>query len=646
MPFPYKMIIFAPSGKVPGRGIGEGLTLTPRSKNNLKDRNVMKQQVLLKKVNGGKRSSWIDLLKGIAIIAVVFYHLGVFKYGYLGVDLFLVINGYLITNSIRNQINGGNFKWFSYLIKRFVRLWPLIVIVCLFSLTIGYFTMLPDDLENLSESVVASDFFGNNILSIKTAKNYWDVSLEYKPMMHFWYIGILAQFYVTYIVIIALLKKISYKRGFFFDSFFFKVLVVLTLIGLVLYLTCDNASYRFYLLPYRFWEMTFGGLIVFISNNAVVGFDKKPMILKDRAIMALVLLSSILIFIGSKDSLSVTLLIITVLISGAAVMGADAVMNFGGRLRHVYGFIAALGVCSYSIFIWHQFIIAFYRYAINSSLGFYDYVIYFIVLTFISYLSYLFVEKKLNKLSIRKEMMVFAVSALGCVVTSGAGLLLYANAGVVRDVPELDICKDNIHRGMHAEYNDRIRKMNRDFSEDGKIKVLIVGHSFARDWANVLLESDISDSLDISYIYSSELAEKYAERISKADYIFSVASSRINGDDGDDIIAEFISENALWYGIGTKRYGDSNGNIYSKRNSADYFSQTVSFKSVAETYKLEKRFWTNYIDFIAPIINENGEINAFTDDNKYISQDTRHLTRGGAQYYARIFDLKSIFRLD
>ena len=53
MPFPYKMIIFAPSGKVPGRGIGEGLTLTPRSKNNLKDRNVMKQQVLLKKVNGG-----------------------------------------------------------------------------------------------------------------------------------------------------------------------------------------------------------------------------------------------------------------------------------------------------------------------------------------------------------------------------------------------------------------------------------------------------------------------------------------------------------------------------------------------------------------------------------------------------------------
>lgn len=591
------------------------------------------------------RNAFIDMLKGVAIVVVVFYHLGAFKYGWFAVDMFLVINGYLITNSIGSRINSGNFSPSRYLVRRFARLWPLVVAVGLVALIIGYFTMLPDDLENVAESVVASNFFGNNILSTITARDYWDVKQEYKPLMHLWYVGMIAQFYVAYILLVAVIKKISDLRGKDFDKILFGSLVALTSVGLLLYLTCRDAGYRFYLPVYRFWEMTFGGLLVFCSGKTAARFRPSVALSKNKVMITLLLLATVLIFIGNNGSLSVTLLIITVLISGAMVVGADAFANFNGKRRSVWSLVAAIGACSYSIFIWHQPILAFYRYVITATPGWLDYAAYFVVVTAVGSVSYLLVEKRLKKLPAGKESAVLALSAVGCVVTSVAGLLLYANAGVVRDVPELDVFKNNVHRGMHAEYNDRVYNMDRDFSDDGRIKVLVVGNSFARDWVNVLLESDIADSLDISYVSTNQLSKKHAARIDKADYVFSVASTKIHDNAFDDLIDRFISQDAPWYGIGTKQYGDSNGNIYSKRNSADYYSQTVSFKTVARTYKTEKKIWNDYIDFIAPVLHENGEISAFTDDNKYISQDTRHLTQAGARFYARIFDLRSIFGL-
>lgn len=613
-------------------------------------------RILKNPMRGGCRNNWIDFLKGLAIIAVVFYHLGIFEYGYLGVDMFLVINGYLITNSICKQIRNNDFHWFRYLVRRIVRIWPLIVLSCLAALLVGYFTMLPDDLENLSESVVASNFFANNILSQITASDYWDVSQEYKPLMHLWYIGIVVQFYIVYIAAVAIVKRFSDKRGRDTGRALRNFLIAVTALGFLLYLFCSNVSWRFYLLPFRFWEMTFGGLLTFFSagirpeTESGGHYAGAKTQFNTKAGAALLAAAAALVFISSEDLLPVTMLILTVLISGAALSGAQTGITFDRKWQFPLRIVAALGVCSYSIFIWHQVILAFYRYVITSSMGFADHIIYFIILAAVSALSYFVVEKGLKDLTVKKEIVVIAVSAVLCIVTSGAGLFLYMNSGVVRDVPELDISTDNIYRGMHAAYNDRVYDMDEEFADDGRIKVLVVGDSFGRDWVNILLESDIADELDISYVYYEDLSEEYADRIKEADYIFTNASSRIDGeayDHYDDIISVYASEDAIWYGIGTKRYGDSNGNVYSHRNEDDYYLQTVSYASVEEAYTMEKQVWGDcYVDFIAPVLQENGEVSAFTDDNKYISQDCRHLTQAGARYYAKILDLEGIFGLE
>ena len=125
----------------------------------------------------------LDLLKGLAIIAVVFYHTGWLATGYLGVDVFLAVNGFLVIPSLLKRMNNDSWRtvslsseegYVAFLLRRIMRLWPLTLIAAALCLVVGYLGMLPDDYENLSQSVIATDLMSQNILSAVTTKNYWD----------------------------------------------------------------------------------------------------------------------------------------------------------------------------------------------------------------------------------------------------------------------------------------------------------------------------------------------------------------------------------------------------------------------------------------------------------------------------------------
>jgi peptidoglycan/LPS O-acetylase OafA/YrhL len=137
------------------------------------------------------RSLLIDLLKGVAIIAVILYHSGIFQYGYLGVEIFLVVGGYLISKSILRSSENEKFSYWTYFCRRLVRLWPLLILISLVSLAIGSITMLPEHLKNLSETVVGTSSFSNNFVQYITSGNYWDQGNDFKPLMHTWYIGLM-----------------------------------------------------------------------------------------------------------------------------------------------------------------------------------------------------------------------------------------------------------------------------------------------------------------------------------------------------------------------------------------------------------------------------------------------------------------------
>ncbi len=587
----------------------------------------------------------LDVLKAISIIAVVFYHIGWLQTGYLGVDIFFVINGFLILPSLVQQIGGGNFLYINWLLRRTLRLWPLVLIASLVCMTVGAIGMLPDANENLAQSVIASDFMSNNILSAITTRNYWDSVNDYKPLMHMWYIGILVEFYIVIPLILLGVKKFCKILAIDFRKVAISILYILFVISLIAYLLPTiSESDKFYFLPFRLFELIAGGLVgIYIKNeqrkdNIFIGIAATTLLI-------ITLCSSFFLLDSSGDiqpvngqilnSLLVpkyTLLLATVFLSCVACRFCNWNIH-SGQLNK----LAFIGKLSFSIFVWHQILLAFYRYFISSDMSFVVVIGLWTATILLSLMTYYTVEQK-----IKPNWKTFGACCVLLVITVLSSFWIYHNAGVVRDVPELGVYKGAGSRGMFAEYCDRVYGYDKDFlnENNGKINVLVEGVSFGRDFANILLESEWIDRINLSYIYRHNL--KYAERYAQADYIFTFS----NKVDIPDYVWDNIGTQTKMIGIGTKNYGNCNGVVYSNRDKDDYFAQTIkinpNFYIVNNQWK-ESWGEDNYVDMLEYSTAPNGEILVFTDERKFISQDCRHLTQDGAKFLAKRINFTTIF---
>ena len=251
----------------------------------------------------------------------------------------------------------------------------------------------------------------------------------------------------------------------------------------------------------------------------------------------------------------------------------------------------------------------------------------------------------LSKLvNVKKQLVIIIGTAVIASFMCLASYHIYQHAGVVRDVPELNVYKNNVHRGMHAEYCDRPYNWDKEFENDGRIKVLVLGNSFGRDWANVLYEWDEGKIINISYLYYNEKAlNDHINRVEEADIIFYASGP------GFDALPEYLNvyKDKL-YVIGNKNYGQSNGIIYAHRFSENYFEQTVEINEelLSNNSTDEIRFGDRYISMMLPVMVDEIHARVFTDDHKFISQDCRHLTQAGAQYYARILNIDKLLHLE
>jgi hypothetical protein len=215
-------------------------------------------------------------------------------------------------------------------------------------------------------------------------------------------------------------------------------------------------------------------------------------------------------------------------------------------------------------------------------------------------------------------------------------MFLYLKGGIIRDVPELGISKSNASRGTNIKYNERIYSYDRDFEMNTRIKVLVVGDSFARDFANILLETKFSNNIEISYLFSP-IDPKINKRIDQADCIFySFSYSRRMG-----IVNLEIPENAFEksYCVGTKNFGSNNGIFYNYKGKDYYEQRTPMIKGIVDrNNNLEKQWGDKFIDLIAYVVDKEGKVPVFTPDHRFISQDCSHLTQDGARYFASLIE--------
>lgn len=567
-----------------------------------------------------KHRNDIDGLRAIAILGIIIFHFGYLPNGFLGVDVFFVISGFLITGGIYKKINENDFSIKKFYLKRIRRIIPLVLFVSLISLVVGITVMLPDDLDDLAQSVIATNLFSNNILQTITSSNYWSVANESKPLIHTWFLGALEQCYLLYPFLFMLVGKKRLK-------WLLPILSTFAVASLTLYLLPYYQEFqKFYLVFFRFWEIGAGGI------TAIALKDKR--IDHKYSVMIILVLVLLLCFDFSFISRELTLLI-TVLLT----LGILATSNQNNDLSSFIlenKLLVAIGKISFSMYLWHQVLLAYARYFVFQELHLIHLIVIFIIIIIFSVISYLLIEEQFsykNKINDKKLFL-----ALGCVffLTSAASFYIYLNAGVLKDIPELGIKKSDTERGMHLKYNERIDGYDNNFKSTDRIKVLVIGDSFGRDFANVLLESSYANDLEISYIGTMKHKD-FKGRIKEADIIFFVTTytqiHKIHE------LQKIGLQGTKLRVVGTKNFGISNGIFYNYMGKNYYKQRTLMAGGYLESNNIMRQEWGDrYINYIGKVIDHDPKVPVFTPDNKFISHDNRHFTKAGAQYFAKLLE--------
>lgn len=536
------------------------------------------------------------------------------EFGYLGVDIFFVISGYLITYLLYNN----RYKSLTeFYINRIRRIIPLTLFTTLVALAVGAYLMLPDDLENLSQSAIASNTFTNNILLLKTTVRYWDPVNDYKPLMHTWSLAIEEQFYIAYPLLFFVFKNERRK-------WVLPILVTLSFASLANFILSNNDPIKFYLLQFRFFELSIGGILAIITT--------KKLLPKVFSAISLVALVAILLF--TIPIQADYLLIIAVISTGGIIASKKTAIS---TMLLENSLIVWIGKISFSLYMWHQVVLAFIRYSFINEMNLGLTIAYFTGITILSLITFRLIEKPLRDNNIVSNKYVIYTLLTGVLTSISISGYLLSASGVVRDVPELQYWrgeKNDVE--IHRNYNLRVHGYEVPFEATDKIKVLVVGNSFARDWANILLESNYKDSINITYIFKLS-KQQNLNFLHQADFIFFSESD--SKDLSNFFTSNQIDTTKVW-NIGTKSFGTSNGQFYLQRNKPDYCSlrAIIPLEIQQQNESSNNQWGSKYVDLIGAISEDNNSVPVFTPDCKFISHDCRHLTQSGAKYYAIILE--------
>ena len=285
----------------------------------------------------------IDGLRAVAVLSVLFYHAGLtlFSGGYVGVDIFFVISGYLITRIIVREIANNEFSLARFYERRFRRILPALAAVILACFIAGAWLLSPNKLTKFSESAIATTVFSSNIL-FYFETNYFD-AVQMKPLLHTWSLAIEEQYYIFFPLLLLLISKKAPGQ-------YFKWLLALTVVSFVgcVLLTPIDASAAFYLLPTRAWELLLGGLLILPALPAAKSTMQREAI---AAVGLVLILYSVFCFTPETSFPGYAV--------AAPTLGAALIIYAGMQgLTQVSRLLAwrpmvFVGLISYSLYLWH-----------------------------------------------------------------------------------------------------------------------------------------------------------------------------------------------------------------------------------------------------------------------------------------------------
>jgi len=358
----------------------------------------------------------IDGLRAVAVLSVILYHARIsrfgldwFEGGYIGVDIFFVLSGYLITRIILSELyDTSSFSFSGFYEKRARRILPMLFLVIFASIPFAWLILLPHEITEYAESILASIFFGSNFFFYFSTTEYGADSSLLKPFLHTWSLGVEEQFYLVFPVLAIVVFRFLKDR-------LFTVLLLVTLASLLFSEAMESRypDLNFYLPFSRFWELSAGSILAYRELNAVVFL--RASVSRFLPLIGLCLISySILFFDGDTPHPGFRTLIPVIGI--ALIIGFASKAELVGRVLSLRPLVG-IGLISYSAYLWHYPIFAFSR-IMNGDVTNADKAGWILLTFALSVASYFVVEKP-----VRTKEFVRAKLFLGCILFSACSLV-------------------------------------------------------------------------------------------------------------------------------------------------------------------------------------------------------------------------------
>ena len=374
----------------------------------------------------------IDGLRALAVLPVILFHAGFewFSGGFVGVDVFFVISGYLITTIIISEMAESKFSIVNFYERRARRILPALFFVMAACLPFAWLWLTPTDLKDFGQSLTAVSIFSSNIL-FWWESGYFDTAAELKPLLHTWSLAVEEQYYILFPVFLMLTWRLGIKTILILLSIVFLISLGVAVWGTQYATHPKIISGAFFLLPTRGWELLIGVFVAFYLNyNSHL---KSHTINQALSLLGLLMIIySIIAFDKTTPFPSLYALIPTI---GTGLLILCAVSKTYVHKLLSLKFIVGIGLISYSAYLWHQPLLAFARH--RSSLEISDFLVIILCVSslLLAYFSWRYVEAPFRNKQIFPKKNIFLFSITGILFFTSIGFLIHLNEGFTQRIP-------------------------------------------------------------------------------------------------------------------------------------------------------------------------------------------------------------------
>jgi len=429
----------------------------------------------------------IDGLRAIAVMPVILYHAGfkIFSGGFVGVDVFFVISGFLITSIIIEDIEKKRFSVIKFYERRAQRILPALFFMMFICIPFAWNLMLPNEMKDFAQSLISVSLFSSNIYFWRE-DGYFDTSSEEKPLLHTWSLAVEEQYYLLFPIFIVFVWRYGRKRVFW-------MLIILACLSLLAseWGWRNKSSANFYLAPTRAWELLAGSITALVIKQNGVNESNK------LALLGLTLIFFSIFFYDEQTPFPSVYTLVPV--SGVVLFIIYADKNTLAAKFLSSKMLVGIGLISYSAYLWHQPLFAFYRIKFPNHSSQPLMLLLVVATIFLSCVSWRFVEQPFRRTNYWQSKYLFIGSFIGLSLFLIFGILVHLQAGFGKRFPKNDRqFLDQIHENNSFYVTKRFNSLKMAEWEVDKKRIFLVGDSYAQDLTNAIFESGLNKKLSLS----------------------------------------------------------------------------------------------------------------------------------------------------